>query len=313
MLRRRLVALAATLAVSTFLAEPAEAAPPGPTTIPLPATFMGEGIATGLHGTFYVGSRATGEIRRGQLGSSETEFFASSPTVLAATGLKVDLRHGLLWVSGAGTGRAVVYDLETGAEVAALTLNTTAPTFINDVVVTRDAAYFTNSQKSEIYRVPVSIDGDVGDPVTIALTGDAADDFVAGAFNLNGIEATGDGRTLIAVNSGLGTLYTIDASTGDSARIDLGGDSVATGDGILLWGGRLLVLQNGGGGGTNQVAVVLLSMGLTHGRIVDTVAIDEFDTATTLARSGGQLLAVNAQFATGGPTNPPEVVVFRLG
>ena len=110
-----------------------------------------------------------------------------------------------------------------------------------------------------IYRVPVSKDGVVGDPETIELSGPAAD-FVAG-FNINGIEATNNGDTLIVVNSATGMLFTVDAETGASAPIDLGGATVMTGDGILLDGGRLLVLQNGGGTVPSQVAVVQLRHG----------------------------------------------------
>ena len=235
----------------------------------------------------------------------------------AATGLKADERHDLLWVAGAGTGMAAVYDLATGAPVVALTLatpppTTTAPSFVNDVVVTRDAAYFTDSQRPVIYRVPVSRDGQVGQPLTIALRGAAKEDFVVGAFNLNGIDATDDGRTLVAVNSTLGTLYTIDQHTGDSAPIDLGEASVPTGDGILLLGRKLLVLQNGGGDPSlNQIAVVRLNGRLTRGEIVDTIRSPLFETATTLARSGGTLVAVNAQF--GAPaSNPAELVLLPL-
>ena len=112
------------------------------------------------------------------------------------------------------------------------------------MVVTRDAAYFTNSLTPVIYKVPVSRRGEIGPPETIMLTGPAAE-FVPG-FNLNGIEATIDGRTLIVVNSSKGLLYTVDARTGASAEIDLGGATVPTGDGILLVGPVLFVLQNGG-------------------------------------------------------------------
>ena len=172
----------------------------------------------------------------------------------------------------------------------------TEPSFINDVVVTRDAAYFTNSLTPEIYRVPVSRRGEIGEPETIPLSGPAAE-FVDG-FNINGIDATLDGRTLIVVNSAKGLLYTVDARTGASAEIDLGGDTVQTGDGILLVGPVLFVLQNGGADpNANQIAVVLLNWRLTGGRIVDTITSPLFETATTLARSGLSLVAVNAQFA----------------
>ena len=144
---------------------------------------------------------------------------------------------------------AAIYNLKTGAPVMALTL-TTAPAFINDVIVTRDAAYFTNSFTPELYRVPVSRSGEVGTPETIALSGPAAN-FVAG-FNLNGIEATANGRTLISINSATGKLFTIDAMTGESALIDVGGMTFPTGDGILLQGRTLYVLQNGNPPGGDQ-------------------------------------------------------------
>ncbi len=153
-------------------------------------------MAVGARNTFYAGSRMDGRIARGDLREGLSEVFVADPIVPAATGLKADLRHNLLWVSGAATGKAAVYNLKTGEPVTALTLST-APSFINDVVVTRRAAFFTNSFVPEIYRVPVSKRGVVGEPETIALQGPAAE-FVAG-FNLNGIAATDDGRTLIVV------------------------------------------------------------------------------------------------------------------
>jgi hypothetical protein len=299
-------ALLANSAVAAF-ASPASAHRPD--TIDLPEGFAGEGIATGRGGTFYAGSRVDGRVARGDLRDGTSEVFVDEPLVAAATGLKADLRHGLLWVSGAATGQAAVYDLETGDGIVALTL-ATAPSFINDVVVTRDAAYFTNSLSPVIYRVPVSTRGEIGQPETITLSGPASE-FVPG-FNINGIEATSDGRTLIVVNSTKGTLYTVDARTGTSADIELGGGTVPTGDGILLVGRTLLVLQNGAQTGVNQIAVVRLQGRLAEGEIVDTITSPLFETATTLARSGGTLVAVNAQFAPP-PIDPePEVVLLRL-
>jgi hypothetical protein len=281
-----------------------------PSTIELPAGFAGEGIASGADDTFYAGSLADGRVARGSLEAGTTEVFVASPIVAPAVGLKADLRHDLLWVAGGPTGKAAVYDLNTGDGLTAVTL-TTAASFVNDVTVTRDAAYFTNSFAPELYRVPVSRDGEVGSPETIALTGPAAA-FVTG-FNLNGIAATKDGRTLIVVNSAKGELYTVNAATGASALIDLGGASVAAGDGLLLTGRTLYVLQNGGAPGVpNQIAVVRLNRNLATGTIVDTITSDLFETATTLAKLDDTLIAVNAQFG-GAPIDPEsEVVVLPL-
>jgi sugar lactone lactonase YvrE len=278
-----------------------------PDTIDLPAGFRGEGVAVGGHHTFYAGSVADGRVARGDLRDGTSEVFVGTPLVPAATGLKADQRHNLLWVSGAATGQAAVYNLKTGEPVVALTL-TTGPAFINDVVVTRNAAYFTNSFAPELYRVPVSRSGEVGAPETIALSGPAAD-FVAG-FNLNGIEATDNGRTLIVINSSKGELYTVDAATGESALIDVGGATFPTGDGILLHGRTLYVLQNGNAPGlTNQINVVKLRRHLTEGKLVDTITSPFFETATTLARKGDILVAVNSQFG-GAPIDPESEVVL---
>jgi sugar lactone lactonase YvrE len=280
-----------------------------PETIDLPAGFVGEGVAVGGHNTFYAGSVADGRIARGNLPDGVSEVFVSTPLVAAATGLKADTRHNLLWVSGAATGQAAVYNLKTGEPVVALTLTTTTPAFINDVVVTRNAAYFTNSNSPEIYRVPVSRHGEVGAPETIALSGPAAE-FVDG-FNINGIDATKDGRTLIAVNSAKGELYTIDAKTGESALIDLGGVTVPTGDGILLDGKTLYVLQNGNSPTPtpNQIVVIRLRHHLTEGRVEDAITSPLFETATTLAKKGDLLVAVNAQFG-GAPIDPESELVL---
>ncbi len=311
MKRRSGAVLAAALVAVTAMigvADGVTGAAQRPETITLP--FAGEGVATGRGSSFYAGSRGDGRVVRGDLRTGTIEMFVTNPLVAAATGLKADVRHGLLWVSGAATGKAAVYDLATGAPVTDLIL-TSQPSFINDVVVTRDAAYFTNSLTPVVYRVPVSPRGEIGAPELIDLHGPAGD-YVAG-FNLNGIDATPDGRTLFAVNSAKGTLYTIDPRTGDSAQIDLGTASVTTGDGILLVGRDLLVLQNGNAPGvSNQIAVVRLHHRFTQGEIADTITSPLFQTATTLARWGSTLVAVNAQFVPPQTDPEPEVVLLRL-
>ena len=303
----RLTIGAALVAACALPAGVVTAASPADDTIDLPAGFAAEGVTVGRGDTFYAGSRADGRIARGDVSDRVAEVWVADAAVSPAVGMKADVPHGLLWVAGGPTGRAAVYALDSAEAIVSPTL-TTEPSFINDVVATRDAAYFTNSLQPELYRVPVSSRGDVGTPEVVELSGPAAE-FVTG-FNLNGITATSDGKTLIVVNSAKGELYTVDAATGSSALIDIGGTTVRTGDGILLSGRTLYVLQNGNAPGVpNQVVVIRLAGDLSSGQVVDTLSSTSFETATTLAKHGHVLLAVNAQFA-GSPIDERAEVVL---
>jgi sugar lactone lactonase YvrE len=139
----------------------------------------------------------------------------------------------------------------------------------------------------------------------IPLSGDYV--FTPGAFNANGIAATPNGKTLIIVNSVDGLLYNVDPDTGEATLIDLGGDTVPNGDGILLQGKTLYVVQNR----LNQIAVVELNSDLTEGTIVDTITDSDFRVPTTIARFGNSLYAVNARFGTT-PTPDTEYEVVRV-
>jgi sugar lactone lactonase YvrE len=295
-----LVALSFTSIGSTF-------AKSFPDVIPLPNGFQPEGIAIGTGTTFYVGSIPTGAVYRGDLRTGEGEVLIPAQAGRSAIGLKYHDRSGLLFVAGGPTGYAYVYDGDTGANVAAIQL-TTLPSFINDVVVTRDAAYFTNSFQPFIYRVPLENNGNLPAVPTseeIPLGGDYQ--FTPGAFNANGIAATPNGKTLIIVNSTQGALYNVDPTTGVATRIDLGTGAVPNGDGILLQGKTLYVVQNQ----LNQIAVVELSASLTSGTITETITDADFRVPTTIARFGNSLYAVNARFGTV-PTPDTEYEVVRV-
>lgn len=277
-----------------------------PDVIELPEGFQPEGIAVGKGHTFYVGSLATGAIYRGDLRTGEGALVVDPQPGRVSVGLKYDDRTGYLFVAGGPTGNAYVDDGGTGAEIAVIPL--TAPgTFINDVVITKDAAYFTESFRPVLYRVALENNGELSSPLNveeILLTGDFQ--FIPNAFNTNGIAATPNGKTLIIVNSSTGTLYNVDPQTGVATQIDLGGDSVPFGDGLLLEGKTLYVVQNQ----LNQIAVVELNADLTQGTIVDTITSSDFDVPTTIARFGNSLYAVNARF--GPPPPPTEFQVVRV-
>lgn len=305
--RRWLIAiLLLMIGLSTIAAAPAKSFPD---VIPLPDGFQPEGIASGAGPIFYVGSIPTGDIYRGDFRTGQGELLVDAPAGRSAIGLKYDPRSGLLFVAGGATGFAYVYDAETGETVAEIQLSTD-PSFINDVVITREAVYFTNSRQPYLYRVELESNGQLPEDVTaraILLGGEYQFNSAPGAFNANGIAATPDGKTLIIVNSSEGALYSVDAANGVATRIDLGGASVPNGDGILLQGKTLYVVQNR----LNQIAVIELNSDLTEGTILETITSSAFRVPTTIARFGNSLYAVNARFGTP-PTPTTEYEVVRV-
>ena len=302
--RSALFLLLIALSVAMIAAAPVKAFP---NVIELPNGFQPEGIAVGKGSTFYVGSIPTGAVYRGDLRTGAGDVLVPAQEGRAAIGLKYDERTGLLFVAGGPTGFAYIYNGETGENVDKIQL-TTGPAFINDVVITRDAAYFTNSQQPVLYRVPLEESGDLPEPLTveeIPLTGDY--EFTPGAFNANGIAASPNGKTLVFVNSVDGLLYKVNPNRGLVRRIDLDGETVLNGDGILLQGKTLYVVQNR----LNQIAVVRLNSDLDEGEIVDTITSSAFRVPTTIARFGNSLYAVNARFGTE-PTPETEYEVVRV-
>ncbi|MGH2754200.1 MAG: hypothetical protein ACRDLB_07165 [Actinomycetota bacterium] len=162
-------------------------------------------------------------------------------------------------------------------------------------MATNDAAYFTDSVNPFLYKVPIEGRGQVGTPEALPLTGELE---YSEGFNVNGIDATPNGETLVLVQSNEGELFTADPDTGATEMIDLGGATVTQGDGILLEAnGALWVVRNR----LNLLVLVQLTPDLGSGEIVGEFTDDSFDVPTTLARSGDRLVLVNARFDTAGP------------
>lgn len=296
------VSIAAVLASIGFAGV--AAAKPFPSVIGLPGATSAEGVATGNGSSFYAGDLFLGDIYRGDLRSGVASLFVDAPSGRTALGMKVDVPHDLLFVAGGFTGQAYVYDARTGADVAVLQLaNPAQPTAINDVIVANGAAWFTDSFRPNLYRVPIAADGSIGAPSTLVVTGPAAD--LTGAFNMNGIAAAPNGKTLIVAHSANGTLYTVNPVTGASAAI-VGAD-VPFVDGILFEAGRLWAVQNS----ANQVTELRLSPDLSSAMVERVITSPDFEVPTTVARHGSSLVVVNAKFDTGFPPTATsyEVVI----
>jgi sugar lactone lactonase YvrE len=263
--------------------------PSFPDRIELPAGFQPEGIAI-ARGTAYFGSRADGDIYAADLRTGTGKVISQGPGT-GSLGMKID-NQGRLFVAGAAGGDGRVIDTRTGRVLASYKFTTATPTFVNDVILSKDAAWFTDSTQPVFYKVPLGRNGKLpAKAETIALTGDYQH---LPGNNANGISLTPDGRALIMVQSSTGFLLRVDPRTGVAAKVDLGGALMTNGDGLLLSGRTLYVVQNR----LNKIAVVGLNAAGTKGTVQREITSTDFDVPTTAAAFGDRLYLPNARFTT---------------
>jgi sugar lactone lactonase YvrE len=269
-----------------------------------------EGVAVDKReGNFFVSSAGDGSIWRGKVGDSSAPVpvFIPGGTGNAATGMKVF--KGRLYVAGASTGTIKVYDVDTGALLA--TFNTkgssSSPTFINDLVVTRDGDVFaTDSFRPALYHLTAA-EVAAGTPAPKAI--DPADvitttpeipfDATAGTFNLNGIVDLGGGHgrhKLIVVDTNTGNLYRVNVRDGANssrkiAQVALNGGPLVGGDGMLIDRGRLIVVAGG------KLNFVKLKHGGLRARVQKVRTDPSLRGPSTIAKAFKQYLVVNADFA----------------
>jgi sugar lactone lactonase YvrE len=296
--------IALTLALCAVV-TPTASAKSFPEVIPLPTGWGPEGIATGRGHSIFAGSIPTGDIWMGSLRTGQGAPYIEAPAGSSATGIKVD-RRNRLFVSGGASKTIRVYDVATKAVLFDQTVGTAG--FINDVVVTRRAAYFTDSGVQVLYRLPIGRNGALGPLETVPITGDLVYDTNPQTFEANGIAATRNGKRLIIVQSHTGKLFSADPATGATKEIALsGGEPVVNGDGLLLRGKRLYVARNR----NDLVTRIRLSRSLARGTVTGTLTHDELNGPTTLAAHGRRLYAVNGQFFT--PDDRYEIVRLPRG
>jgi sugar lactone lactonase YvrE len=290
--------IAALVTLGALIVVAVAAAATFPSRIELPGGWQPEGIAAGPGDTLYVGSIPTGAVRKVNARTGQSRTLVRGGDGRQAIGLEAVGRR--LFVAGGPTGKAFVYSTRTGRPVVDFQLTPAGEgTFVNDVAVTGEAAYFTDSRQQVLHVLP----RDLSSPRDLPLP----DIPLQGEFNLNGIVATPDGDTLIAVQSEAGLLWRIDAATGRATKIDLGGSTVTNGDGLLLRGRTLYVARNR----VNRIAVFRLSADLASGRLRREITSDDFDVPTTIARLKGRLYAVNARFGND-PTPSTEYWITRV-
>ena len=260
-----------------------------------------EGIAYDVAtGNFYVGSTAHGTIYRGNIqaegGDLEVFLKAGRDQRTAVTGMKVDAQ-GRLFIAGRNTGRAFVYDTASGDLIKALTTPPAPNTLLNDVTVTKDAAYFTDSFRPVIFRAALT--PDVGE-LEVWLELENTPITYQRGFNLNGIAASKNGAYLLSVQFNTGELYRIDTETREIIQVNLGGAKLVTGDGLWLEGQTLFVVREN----PAEIVVITLLEDFSSGTVTSRITDPSLDLPTTLAKAGKRLLVVNSQLDTASPELP---------
>jgi streptogramin lyase len=307
---RRFVVLFIAVLAFVLAPWPATAAPPDnfPDRIELPNGFRPEGIESGLGTSFFVGSLADGAIWRGDLRTGSREELAPGATGRVSVGIAYEASRNRLWVAGGGlgffgAGDVRVYDASSG-DLLATFLPPGDVGFLNDVAITHDAVYVTDSFNAQLVRIPLPADGSLpsADSATLLqVTGDFVQ--APDVPNLNGIVAKNG--TLLVGDSNTGNLFRVDPDTGSADTVDLGGEVLPGPDGLELRGNTLYVV----GGG--MVTVVRLGPRLASGVVLGEITDPGLDVPTTATVAAGRLWVVNARFTTP-PTPATDYWITQL-
>ncbi|MFI6939812.1 SMP-30/gluconolactonase/LRE family protein [Streptomyces sp. NPDC050418] len=284
----------------------AGAKPSWPSSFRLPNGFRPEGITIGRTPHAYVGSIAHGGVYRASLATGKGAVVvpglgADHPTI----GLKL-LDSGKLLLCGGPSRELRIADPRSGRTTVLATVGSEG-TFVNDVLPLRGAAYFTDSFKPQLYRLALDRHQNPGKVTVLPLGGDwqQGPDFTA-----NGIERTPDGSALLMVNSFAngGSLLRVDPRTGVAREVDLGGAKTPNGDGLLLVGRTLYVVQNR----QNAVDVFELDHAGTRGRLLRRITDARFRIPTTAAAWRGRIYVPNARFDVPQPGPDTEYDVVAV-
>lgn len=286
-----------------------------PDILKLPNGFQPEGIATGRGTDVFVGSCGRladdgttvigGAIYQGNLRTGEGKILVQPQANRTALGMAVDKRTNYLFVCGGPYGEIYVYDIADGEEVATYTFTdgpvwTTIP---NDIIITEDAAYITDTALPVLYRLPLGPGGALPKQSaleTIPLHGDFV--FEPEKQSMNGIEATADGKWLIVVHTNLAALFRVEPQTGATTLIDTGGVSTPA-DGLVLLGHDLYVVDPWG----NQILTFTMTDDFRAAVAGDPITGHGLRTPSTAAPFGDFIYAVNARFDVALPPFIPGV------
>ncbi|WDZ84909.1 superoxide dismutase [Micromonospora cathayae] len=259
--------------------------------INLPNGFCPEGIARGTGTKIYVSSMADGCIWCADLRTGNGMLLVPPVSGTQATGLEVE--RGRIWAACGNMGGAAVYRESTGECLATYDFG---GGFIDGVTATKNAMFFTDSEKAKVYCVEFGRNGSLPGQSgvrALPLPGGLGDPTACNT----GIVAAWSGK-LIIVQAKTGRLYCFDPRAGMAAQISTGGVSVSNGDGLLLEGRTLYVVRNR----NNVIAKFRLNERLTRATPVDVIRDRDLDEPSAVVSFGSSLYAVNARLSA--PATP---------
>ena len=270
-----------------------------------------EGIGVDRHQrTFYVSEVTGGEIHRGNVRTGETEEWMpeGADGRFTARGITTD-RHDRIYIAGGPNGIDTdrpdlwIYGSD-GTLLAALRVNE-PNAFINDVTIGPDgAAYFTNSNAPQIFRV--AEDHGEWEVTTWAdATGTITQEE---GFNLGGIVVSRNRRALIVAQGNVGKLWRFDLATGAATQIDTGDTDLTNADGLVRRGRHLVVVRNF----SRVVTTLRIDRDGQHTHLVNELPTDPDRVFTTAKIARGRLLLIDSHFDEQIAEPPYEVVALRL-
>ena len=317
-MKRSLAVVLVLAAAPLLVAAPAQADPPGhgrPGTYRLTGDVGGskfEGIgADERRGVFYVSEVTGGEIHRGSAGTAQTEQWLGGDGTdgrFTARGITTDAA-GRVYVAGGpngiGTGRPDLWVYAPDGRLLAALRAPGENVFLNDVAIGPDgAAYFTNSNAPQVFRVAVD-----GRAWGVTRWADATGTVEQRAgFNLGGIVVSADRSALVVAQGNAGLLWRFDLRTAAVSPVATGAASLTDADGLVRQGSRLTVVRNF----ARMLATLELRADGRAARLVSQVATDPERVLTTAKVLRGRTLFVDSKFDEQVASGPYEVVTDPL-
>ena len=280
-----------------------ETAPASPTageqvaSLALPDGFeYPEGIAVDpATGTLFVTSIAGGAVASSSPdGSFDVLIPANADGKIMAGG--VAATSDRLWLAG-GYGAALYEYTLDGVFVGS---HASGPGgFLNDVVVTDDGVFVTDSVLPTLWRLPLASEPDAPLEAFIDLTDEGVT--YGEGFNWNGIRELSDG-SLIAAQTSTGQLFRVDVAARTVSEIQTDSAPLLGADGLVVDDLDVYVVRNSSG----RVDTVRLCPDLSCGAVRAGSESLSMQFPTTAVIVDGQLLVVGSQFDRGGPIGPGE-------